>query len=129
VVQFGGGPVPLLFNSVRLIPCTASEAIGSGFTSARDFTGRTRSSVGGSVQAGSAALGAVKDGFNRARVGADGAVNAIEHRLEDGGQGARDNRLLLQLGMLLGMGYLAFLTIWLWATRMREHGGGVGWGR
>jgi len=27
------------------------------------------------------------------------------------------------------MGYLAFLTIWLWATRMRQHGGGVGWGR
>jgi hypothetical protein len=70
----------------------------------------------------------VKDGFNRARVGADGAVDAIEHRLEDGGRGARDNRLLLQLGMLLGMGYLAFLTIWLWATRMRQHGG-ASWGR
>ncbi len=32
---------------------------------------------------------------------------------------ASDTRLLMQIGMVLGTVYLAFLTIWFWATRLR----------
>jgi hypothetical protein len=35
------------------------------------------------------------------------------------GETARDGRLLMQMGMLLGMVYVAFLTAWFWATRLR----------
>jgi hypothetical protein len=30
---------------------------------------------------------------------------------------------MMQIGMLLGMVYLGFLTIWFWATRLRPHAG------
>jgi hypothetical protein len=30
-----------------------------------------------------------------------------------------DSRLVMQIGMLLGVVYLAFLTVWFWATRLR----------
>ena len=33
----------------------------------------------------------------------------------------QDNELMLQIGLLLGMAYLAFLAIWVWATRLRPH--------
>jgi hypothetical protein len=36
-----------------------------------------------------------------------------------GDDGASDTRLAMQIGMLLGAVYLAFLTIWFWATRLR----------
>ena len=33
----------------------------------------------------------------------------------------QDNELMLQIGLLLGLAYLAFLAIWVWATRLRPH--------
>jgi hypothetical protein len=50
----------------------------------------------------------IRDGFLR---------GAGRHDLED--DEASDTRLLMQLGMVLGTIYLAFLTIWFWATRLR----------
>jgi hypothetical protein len=38
-----------------------------------------------------------------------------------------DTRRLVQIGLLLGMAYVAFLTLWFWRTRLRgnrSHGGG-----
>jgi hypothetical protein len=35
------------------------------------------------------------------------------------GEAAKDSRLLIQVAMLLGMVYVAFLTAWFWATRLR----------
>jgi hypothetical protein len=32
-----------------------------------------------------------------------------------------DDELMLRVGALLGLGYLAFLAIWIWATRLRAH--------
>jgi hypothetical protein len=29
--------------------------------------------------------------------------------------------LMLRIGLVLGMTYLAFVTIWIWATRLRPH--------
>jgi hypothetical protein len=33
----------------------------------------------------------------------------------------RDTRLMIRIGLLLGMGYLLFLTVWFWATRIRPR--------
>jgi hypothetical protein len=33
----------------------------------------------------------------------------------------RDTRLMTKIGLLLGMGYLLFLTVWFWATRIRAR--------
>jgi hypothetical protein len=37
----------------------------------------------------------------------------------DGGD-ARDTRLMMQLGVVIGLVYAAFLTFWVWATRIRN---------
>jgi hypothetical protein len=33
----------------------------------------------------------------------------------------QDDELMLQIGAVLGVGYLVFLGIWIWATRFRPH--------
>jgi hypothetical protein len=72
-------------------------------------------SVPGRAAAGVADLTeAVQEGFRRGvdRGGPGGAI-------ADDGDDANDIRLLMQIGMLLGMAYVAFLTVWFWATRLR----------
>jgi hypothetical protein len=59
----------------------------------------------------------------------ESAVGAIVHPLRDGfgravrptadSDSLRDSRLLAQIGIVLGTIYLAFLTVWFWATRLR----------
>jgi hypothetical protein len=58
------------------------------------------------------AFAAVRDGFAQAT----GEVG------DDVGEGLRDSRLMMQIGMLLGCVYVAFLSIWFWATRLRGLG-------
>ena len=55
------------------------------------------------------ALESFRDGFER----------AIADEREDVGEGLRDSRLILQIGMLLGFVYVGFLSVWVWATRLR----------
>ena len=57
---------------------------------------------------------AVRDGFSR---GLEGAALGGDTDATDDGE--RDIRLLMQIGMLLGAVYVAFLTVWFWATRLR----------
>jgi hypothetical protein len=52
---------------------------------------------------------AVSEGFRRQ---VDRGTSGI-------GDDADDIRLLMQIGMLLGAAYVAFLTVWFWATRLR----------
>jgi hypothetical protein len=33
----------------------------------------------------------------------------------------RDTRVMVKIGLLLGLGYLLFLTLWFWATRLRPR--------
>jgi hypothetical protein len=33
----------------------------------------------------------------------------------------QEDRLMLRIGALLGLSYLVFLAIWIWATRFRPH--------
>lgn len=43
-------------------------------------------------------------------------------------ENGRDTRLMNKIGLLLGMGYLLFLTLWFWATRLRPRPTGAGRG-
>jgi hypothetical protein len=51
----------------------------------------------------------------------------------DAAENLRDTRLMIKTGLLLGIGYLLFLTLWFWATRVRQRptraGGGIDTGR
>jgi hypothetical protein len=38
---------------------------------------------------------------------------------QEADEAVRDGRLIAQLGLALGFVYLAFLTVWFWATRLR----------
>jgi hypothetical protein len=119
MVECSGGPVPLFMNSVRLLPCTASHAVGGASDAVGESFTKATDSIG---KATTSAADAVKTGFNEVKARAGVLPDAIRRDLQEGGSGAGDNRLLLQLGMLLGFGYIAFLTIWLWATRVRRYG-------
>jgi hypothetical protein len=85
-----------------------------------------------------AALGA-DAAIDGVRVKADAAIDGVRGKAEDvtkavsegfrrgvdrgiagaGDDHADDVRLLMQIGMLLGAAYVAFLTVWFWATRLR----------
>jgi hypothetical protein len=54
--------------------------------------------------------GPIREGFDRVRRG------TVSY-------GGGDSRLLMQVGVVLGTLYLAFLTVWFWATRLRWNGG------
>ena len=51
----------------------------------------------------------VREGFDQATREAAGEVT----------DGFSDTRLLVQIGMALGVVYVAFLSVWFWATRVR----------
>jgi hypothetical protein len=74
-----------------------------------DRAATATASVAGRVGTAATEIGStVRDGFLR------GAG-----RVEDAGDEAIDTRLLMQVGMVLGTVYIAFLTVWFWATRLR----------
>jgi len=41
----------------------------------------------------------------------------------DGRSALRDARLMTQIGMVFGLVYVGFLTIWFWATRRHQEEG------
>ena len=49
----------------------------------------------------------------------DGFEQVVARNGDEDAEGLRDARLLMQIGIVLGTVYLAFLTVWFWATRMR----------
>ena len=83
------------------------EAVRAGLASRASHRGRV---VPSGRQSGGGMIDVIRDGFDRSvgRVGPD----------EDG-ESLRDSRMLAQLGMVLGIVYLSFLTVWFWATRLR----------
>ena len=89
---------------MRLIPCYVGASAQHVATSASDAAER----VGDKVRV--AIPSAIADGFDQAVRG---------RREDDDGSGLADSRLLVQIGMLLGFVYVAFLTVWFWATRLR----------
>ena len=126
-VLAGVSPIPLrcfVGETMTRFVSTAAEATrlrgGGGIGPA---TGRAAAAVGDTAAGVADKAGAAADK-------ATAAAEELAHTIRDGflrGAGraevdddeARDTRLMIQLGMLLGTVYLAFLTVWFWATRLR----------
>lgn len=56
------------------------------------------------------------------------AIEAVATKSAQGSQArpsaqgnARDTSVMIKIGLLLGLGYLLFLTLWFWATRLRPR--------
>ncbi|MGH2922233.1 MAG: hypothetical protein ACRDKU_09225 [Gaiellaceae bacterium] len=54
-------------------------------------------------------------------VAIEAVVTKSAQARRDDTENLRDTRLLLKIGLLLGMAYLVFLTLWFWATRVRPR--------
>jgi hypothetical protein len=50
---------------------------------------------------------------------AEGFGRVTREAAGEAADGLSDTRLVVQVGMLLGVVYLAFLSVWFWATRAR----------
>jgi hypothetical protein len=117
----GSGPSALLtaqffLANVKQIPlvCGIREIVNRQVSAAVSGAAQLGRAGGAGASAVKAAVApeqlgrAIRDGFAR-------GVRGLG--TED--DGTSDTRLLMQLGMLLGTVYLAFLTVWFWATRLR----------
>ena len=106
----------MVFTNVRLIPCIVADTVHRMVPAVTGATGGTSAATGSSKpttersRAGSGLIDDIREGFDR------GARRVVP---DDDGDGLRDSRLLTQLGIVLGLVYVAFLTVWFWATRMR----------
>jgi hypothetical protein len=144
-----------LVRSAELIDCESGQAVRSGRPSSpgRNLASPNRSretrppsspgadragepaagfgiTVAGAPGGGEPSIGPGKAKFLRTDVAALlGRVlpkSPIRHGPEAADQ-LTDTRRLVQIGLLLGMAYVAFLTLWFWRTRLRgnrSHGGG-----
>jgi hypothetical protein len=126
-----GGARRLAFTNARLVPClvkagverqieTLSHAVTRGAGAVAGLHGGgmddTDPTAGHDHSRIQRLLDQVTEGFND--------VVDLPPR-PDGGEssdGFVDSRLMTQIGMALGFVYLAFLTIWFWATRRSQEG-------
>jgi hypothetical protein len=60
------------------------------------------------------AAAARSEGSEQARQAENPQYQAVSRQYQD-------KELMLQIGIVLGLAYLAFLAIWFWATRLRPH--------
>jgi hypothetical protein len=124
----------MAFTNVRLVPCLVKASIGHHMAA---FTG-TRvpaASMGALSGAGSATPAGVQEltrsDDDPARGGVRGVIESFTKPLSQGfdeatrkatgevTDGFSDTRLMVQIGMALGVVYVAFLSVWFWATRVR----------
>ena len=108
----------VMFTNVRLVPCLVGSAV-------------ERSAMVGTQAVSRFGTGDRGEGDNRKRAAVPVIVGTIVDPIRDGfervvargraedAEGLRDARLLMQLGIVLGTVYIAFLTVWFWATRVR----------
>jgi hypothetical protein len=134
-----GADVSMAFTNVRLLPCVVKASLerhidvlksvlaangGSAAAAPSQATDLASSAAGtrsasphedsGLSHRARTAFGNAFESFH------DGFEQAIGEGQGDVGEGLRDSRLMMQVGMLLGFVYLGFLTVWFWATRGRE---------
>jgi hypothetical protein len=125
----------MAFTNVRLVPCLVKASIQNHVAA---FTGsRAPGSAGGAGGGGSLPTDGPRDrpaGDDRARTGVRGVIESLSTPLREGfdqatraaagevTDGFNDTRLMVQIGMALGVVYVAFLSIWFWATRVRGLG-------
>jgi hypothetical protein len=134
-----GTDLSMAFTNVRLLPCVVKEGLarqirmlieagatagGTGpaahATAAADLgSGSGVLAISAEAEHPSEPAGRIRDAFAAVR---DGFAQATGEVGDDVGEGLQDSRLMMQIGMLLGCVYVAFLSIWFWATRLRGLG-------
>jgi hypothetical protein len=134
-----GADMSMVFRNVRLLPCVVKESLarhvemltalaGADGGSAAAVVPRApvgpgssaAGTLGASAEGSSGPAAHVRDALEQA-LGSfrDGFAQVIADEQHDVGEGLRDSRLMLQVGMLLGFVYVGFLSVWFWATRLR----------
>jgi hypothetical protein len=99
----------LLFTNVRLLPCYSGSFVEQV----------TRSSSQVSVSSAARELDRVREIGGRAVDEVSRGFSRVVSERDSSGRGLTDSRLLVQIGIVLGLVYCAFLTLWFWATRIR----------
>jgi hypothetical protein len=125
-----GGMRRLAFVNAQLIPCLLKASIHQHLETISTALSRT----GGGTAAGEAGSGAASGGpGSPSRVQrlleevGQGFHDVVDGVLPDvvteggGGSGLKDARLMTQIGMVFGLVYVGFLTVWFWATRRRQE--------
>jgi hypothetical protein len=113
IVRSVCAPSPsLLFTNVRLLPCIVNATVQQTTAAASSVFSRAEGGSSGISEKGhdESILVPFKHGFEQA------VRHAPRHPIDDE---TWDSRLLAQIGIVLGTVYLAFLTVWFWATRLR----------
>ena len=123
----------MAFTNVRLLPCLVKSSVEQQVAA---FTGSRvpPTSIGGAVEPGRrpsdcsdrqpapttsrarAVRGTIESFVRPLREGFDQATREAAGEATDG---FSDSRLMVQIGMALGVVYMAFLSVWFWATRVR----------
>ena len=124
----------MAFTNVRLVPCLVKASVGQHVAA---FTGNRvpAAAMGGAGGAtGSAAAGLDESqatSREESRHGVRGVIESLTEPVRQGfdqatreaagevTDGFSDTRLTVQIGMALGVVYVAFLSVWFWATRVR----------
>jgi hypothetical protein len=122
----------MAFTNVRLLPCLLKDAAGRQLTAITEGLAPVAAPAYAALSDGAAAGSPiVRDAAAVKAEHTVGLVPRIVTELTEGfgratreatGEAARglsDSRLVVQVGMLLGVVYLAFLSLWFWATRAR----------
>ena len=127
------GEARMALTNVRLVPCLVKASVEqqiAAFTGSRvpatstGVAGGAGSSTTDGVDARLASderargsvRGVVESFVNPLREGFDQATREAAGEVTDG---FNDTRLMVQIGMALGVVYVAFLSVWFWATRVR----------
>jgi hypothetical protein len=127
-----GADARMAFTNVRLLPClvrsgveqqlaalTGGRAPAASVVGARgggSSPGDSGGSAGSDEEKRGAIRGTIESFVRPLREGFDQATREAAGEVTDG---FSDSRLMVQIGMALGVVYLAFLSVWFWATRVR----------
>jgi hypothetical protein len=126
-----GADARMAFTNVRLLPCLIQESTGRQLTALTHALAPAAAPAAAALDSGTTALVAPTDrlavkgahelGGLRGLAGglSEGISRATREATGEAAEGLNDNRLVVQVGMLLGVVYLAFLSVWFWATRAR----------
>jgi hypothetical protein len=127
-----GADARMAFTNVRLLPCLLKDAAGRQLTAITEGLAPVAAPAYAALSDGAAAGGPlVRDAAAVKAEHAVGLVPRIVSELTEGfgratreaageaAHGLSDSRLVVQVGMLLGVVYLTFLSVWFWATRAR----------
>jgi hypothetical protein len=108
----------VMFTNVRLLPCYAEETVRRYAAAATEAVTRPvgRSSTAAATTTSSPSMSSIAgEAFEQIKKGFERATGSTPSN----GGAAEDGRVLMQLGVVLGLVYAAFLTLWFWATRLR----------